>query len=96
MIILTRADKPGKKMMAIFDDGARVYFGAQGYEDYTQHRSLARKSAYIKRHRARESWGMRGLRTPGFWARWILWNKPTIAGSARDVEARFKVKIKLL
>jgi hypothetical protein len=41
-----------------------------------------------------ENWTKSGLRTAGFLSRWILWNKPTILASIKDVEDRFNIKIK--
>ena len=29
----------------------------------------------------------------GFWARWILWNKPTLQSSVNDTKERFNIKI---
>jgi hypothetical protein len=27
--------------------------------------------------------------TAGFWSRWVLWNKPTITESIKDIQKRF-------
>jgi hypothetical protein len=88
----TRAEK--KWMVACAGGpGARrgwaVHFGARGYEDYTTHRDAARKARYVLRHRAREQWGMAGVRTPGFWSRWLLWNRPSLRASLADMRRRF-------
>lgn len=70
-----------------------VSFGAKGYQDYTMHKDPARKERYIARHAARENWSSTGTNTAGFWSRWLLWNKPTLDASIKDVEQRFGVKI---
>lgn len=70
-----------------------VRFGDKQYEDYTMHRDPARKRQYISRHKTRENWHKNGIATAGFWSRWILWNKPTLASSIRDTEQRFGIKI---
>jgi len=57
------------------------------------HHDDARKENYISRHASRETWGKNGLNTAGFWARWLLWNKPTLSASIKDIEQRFDVKI---
>ena len=78
--------------MAAIQDGPTVHFGATGYQDYTQHRSEERekhKAAYLSRHEARETWTMKGVESAGFWARWMLWNKPSIAQSIADINRRF-------
>jgi hypothetical protein len=70
-----------------------VHFGATGYQDYTQHKDEARMRNYLVRHRAREDWTARGLRTAGFWSRWLLWNKPSLRASAADISRRFGVRV---
>jgi hypothetical protein len=82
-----------KKMKAVFSVGDRtktVYFGAQGYEDYTIHKDDARKAKYLARHQARESWN--NPMTAGSLSRWVLWNKLTLAASIADFKRRFDLK----
>lgn len=89
--------KAGKKWAAVAaaagrganEAGWAVHFGAAGYEDYTQHGDAARMRRYLVRHRRRESWGISGVRTAGFWARWLLWNRPSLRASVRDMHRRF-------
>jgi len=52
-----------------------IHFGSAGMSDYTKHKDPVRKERYLKRHAKRENWN--DPNTAGFWARWILWNKPT-------------------
>lgn len=90
-----------KKFRATFMNGKKIYFGQRGYGDYPafSRRSLRdgdiHKSRYIIRHRKRENHGKTGIRTPGFWSRWLLWNKRSIGASARDIERRYKIKVKV-
>lgn len=42
-----------------------------------------------------QNWGYTGWNTPGFWARWLLWNQPTLTGSARSINHRFGIKVEL-
>ena len=72
------SDKPNKKFYIITNDNKRVYFGASGYEDYTQHKDPIRKMRYIKRHQKNEDWGKSGINTSGFYSRWLLWEEPTL------------------
>ena len=74
--------------MAIVDDRKTIHFGAAGMSDMTQHKSEERKNRYIDRHSKRENWN--DPTTPGFYSRWITWNKPTITESIRDTNRRFK------
>ena len=76
--------------MAAIEDGPTVHFGATGYQDFTQHGDEKRKAAYLVRHEAREDWTLQGVTSAGFWARYILWNKPSVAASIADVNRRFK------
>jgi len=70
-----------------------VHFGARGYSDYTVHKDPERMERYTLRHRARENWSRSGLYTPGFWAKWILWNKPSFRASVQDTARRFRMRI---
>jgi len=79
------------KFIAQLEDGKRIGFGRKGYRDFLLTNDEKLKRNYIARHKVREDWGDK--RTAGFWARWILWNKPTIEESIKDVENRFNLKI---
>ena len=66
-----------------------VHFGAKGMSDFTIHKDPKRKARYIARHKARENWSRSGIMTPGFWSRWLLWNKPSLQASLNDIKMRF-------
>jgi hypothetical protein len=34
--------------------------------------------------------------SPGFFSRWLLWNKPSLKASIKDTEKRFNIKIHLI
>ena len=68
----------------------RFIFGALGYMDYIQYyqkygKEVAdkKKKAYIARHKVNEKWNNKN--TSGYYARWVLWNKPTIQESLRSI-----------
>ena len=61
--------------------------------DYTKNKDDKRKQNYINRHRSRENWTKSGIKTAGFWAKHILWNKKTINESIKDVEKNYNVSI---
>lgn len=93
-IIIEKSNLPNKKYKAIIDNKKTVQFGASGYSDMTHHKSEERKNRYIDRHKKNENWN--DPTTAGFYARWILWNKPTITESIKDTNRRFKnVNIKM-
>jgi hypothetical protein len=67
------------------------------------HGDRKRRKRYLIRHgglapdfefSGRELWGTSGFRSPGFWSRHLLWNKPTLKGSARDIRKKFGIKVK--
>ena len=76
--------------MAELSNGPTVHFGATGYRDFTQHGDEERKASYLARHKTREDWTLKGVESAGFWARWVLWNKPSLAQSIADINRRFK------
>jgi hypothetical protein len=90
---LHKSDKPEKKFYAeLENDGRtkRVYFGDSHSKDFTLFNPLVReehKRLYLQRHRARENWN--DVNTPGFWSRWVLWNKPTVSASLKDTLKRY-------
>ena len=93
-IEIKRSHLPTKKFNAVIDGKKTVPFGQKGAEDYTMHKDDVRKQRYIERHRSRENWN--DPTTPGFYSRWLTWNKPTLRESVADVNKRFKsVKITL-
>jgi hypothetical protein len=71
--------------------GKKITFGAKGYSDYTIHKDDYRKNNYIKRHQVNEDW--EDLEKAGTWSRFLLWNKPTLTASIKDMERRFNIKI---
>ena len=94
IVYLKKSNRPGKKYM-VFVDGKTVHFGASGMSDYTKHKDKERMKRYSARHsRGGETWSKSGLKTAGFWSKWLLWNKPTISGSKRDISSRFNVTFK--
>jgi len=40
-----------------------------------------------------ERWGKTGLKTPGFWSRWLLWSVPSMTGAKQLMEKKFDLKI---
>ena len=91
--VLKRNPTKTKKFQITFPDGENVKFGARGYSDYTIHKDPLRMKRYLKRHRSRENWSKGGIRTAGFWARWLLWGHPSLAGARALIEKKFNIKI---
>jgi hypothetical protein len=95
---LSRSEKPNKKFKVKVElrsgVAKTIHFGAKGMSDYTINKDPNRKRLYIKRHRAHENWSKSGIQTAGFWSKHLLWNKPSLDESVRDIEKRFRVSIK--
>jgi hypothetical protein len=92
-IILIKSPNMSKKWRIVFGDKSHLDFGGAGYGDYTTHGDYRRKLRYIKRHEPNENWDKSGIKTAGFWARWLLWNRPNLNDSVKDIENRFGVNI---
>ena len=93
-IIISKSKNPNKKYDARIDGKRTVSFGAAGMSDFTKNKDPERKQRYLNRHRKNENWS--DPTTAGFFAKNILWNKPTITESIKDTNNRFKnINIKL-
>jgi L-rhamnose mutarotase len=92
-IFIAPSKNPTKKWTAFVGD-KRIHFGASGYSDYTIHKDAERMHRYLRRHSSRENWA--DINSAGFWSRWLLWNKPTLIGSANDIKKRFGIRIKFI
>lgn len=95
IVYFGKSTKKDKKFMVKIDRKT-IHFGARGMSDYTKHKDKDRRDRYDSRHKRNENWKKSGLKTAGFWSKWILWNKPSIVGSKRDVSKRFNLIIRPL
>ena len=89
-VIIKRSSKKDKKYDAVIDGKKTVSFGSAGASDFTQHKNEARKQGYIDRHKEREDWTKDGIKTAGFYAKNVLWNKPSIRESINDLNKKYK------
>ena len=87
---ISKSNREGKKLKAVIDNKKTIHFGASGYSDYTKHKDEDRKQLYINRHKKREDHTKTGVDTAGFYAKHILWNKPTIDASIADLNKKYK------
>ena len=85
-VVISQSNRTAKKYQASVGNKT-IHFGATGYEDYTTHKDPERKARYLTRHK-NENWD--DPETAGFWARWVLWNKPSLKESVDDLNKRFK------
>lgn len=82
-----------KKWRVLFENGTHTDFGATGYSDFTMHKDPARMRLYVQRHRSRETWGLKGIKTAGFWSRWLLWSEPSLSKAKKLIQKKFKITI---
>ena len=77
-----------KRAIAEFEDGKKVRFGQKDAYTYYDGATETKQKAYIARHsKNNENWSRSGNRTPGFFSRWVLWNK-TIRNIKQDLQKR--------
>jgi hypothetical protein len=87
---LYKSPKIEKKWRVVFEDGDHVDFGQQGYSDFTLHKDPNRMKLYVQRHsRMGETWTRKGFKTAGFWARWLLWSKPSLKEAKQFIHKKF-------
>jgi len=93
IITLTKSPLKTKKWRVEFEDGKHIDFGAKGYTDYTLSGDDVKRKAYLLRHKVNEDWSKKGIRTAGFWSRWLLWQEKTLQKAIKNAEERFNIKI---
>jgi hypothetical protein len=93
--VIMYSQNPLKKIKVIVGeyqkDGSikqkRIHIGDVRYDDYTTHKDDKRKSLYYARHKKNEDWTFKtGFWTSGYWAKHLLWWKPTIEKSIKALE----------
>lgn len=96
---ISKSNIKGKKykIVLIYDDGKTktIHIGQEGADDFTKTGDEEAKKRYIARHKKREDWTSTGIKTAGFWAYHLLWNKKSLAESIKDTSKRYKLNITL-
>ena len=87
-IIIQKSKRKDKKFDAVVNNKT-ISFGQAGASDFTKHKNPERKQRYIDRHKNNEQWGKDGISTAGFYSRWVLWNKPTLQASIKDLNNKY-------
>ena len=86
-VVITKSKKDDKRLQATFGNKT-VHFGQKGGSTFVDHGNPKTKAAWEARHHVREDWS--DYDSAGALAKHVLWNKPTIAGSIRDLNNRQK------
>lgn len=95
LLSIKPSTRQNKKYMATFSDGTVTHFGGKGCMDFIKYSKQshalgdAKRSAYIKRHGAMESW--RDPTTAATLSRYILWEKRTLESAIRAYKRRFRL-----
>ena len=85
------SDKPNKKLYIITNENKRVYFGAAGYEHYTEgHLDVKRRDQYLQRHQKNENWN--DYMSSGSLAYHLLWTEKSMAKAYNKYLAKFNLK----
>ena len=92
-VTLTKSPKKEKKFRVTFQNGSSVDFGQVGYSDYTLHKDRNRMKRYVTRHARREKWGINGVRTAGFWSRWLLWSRPSLTSAKKLIKDKWNINM---
>ena len=87
-IVISKSSNKNKKYDARIDGRKTISFGSAQHSDFTKHKDPERKQRYIDRHKKNENWS--DPTTAGYLSRWILWAKPTIEESIKDLNKRNK------
>jgi hypothetical protein len=95
-----------KKWQVYLPGNKLVKFGYKFIGDYTTHNDEVRRMNYLQRHggigssfmtSTIERWGVTGMHTEWFWARWILYQCKTMDEAAIFLNNRiFKNKYKVI
>ena len=91
--IIQKSTRKDKKFMVITGPAMTHHFGHYGAPDYTTHNDDVKRKSYIAGHSVNEDWSKKGIHSAGFWSRWLLWAKPTIKGSTKELQKKFGIKI---
>ena len=68
-----------------------IQFGDKNYFDYTTSGGdKEMRRLYLIRHKNDSKTDMT---TAGFWAHWLLWSRPTLAGAIDEIERMFNIDI---
>lgn len=87
-VVIVKSKKKDKKFDAVIDGKKTISFGAVGYSDYTKNHDDERKQRYLNRHKKNEN--SNNPKTASFYATNLLWNKPSLSASIKDINRRFK------
>ena len=86
-VTITKSAKYNKRLKADFGNKT-VHFGAKGGSTFVDHKDPKTKANWEARHKVRENW--KDYDSAGALSKHVLWNKPSLTASIRDLNARQK------
>ena len=86
-VVIEKSTRKDKKLQATIGD-RKIHFGATGYDDFTKIKDAEQRKRYIDRHK-KEDHAISNLKSAGFMARHILWNKPSVQQSVNDLNKKY-------
>jgi hypothetical protein len=94
IITISESTRANKKLMATTEQHGKkkvAHFGQRGSDDYTTTKNSTLRDMYIARHNplSGENWGKSGIMTPGWLARYILWEKKTVPAAVRAASKKY-------
>lgn len=92
-VVISKSNKSDKRLQARYANKT-VHFGAQGGSTFIDHGDPKLKGNWEARHRVRENW--QDYSSAGALSKHLLWNKPTLQASIRDLNARQKMYLFVL
>ena len=84
-----KSDKPEKKYYILTNKNKKIYFGAAGYEHFTEgHLNEIRRNAYMNRHKKNGNWN--NIDSAGFWSYHYLWQFLTYKEAYEEIQKKLK------
>lgn len=91
---LEKATAKGKRYKITSPEGKIIQFGSATGSTFVDGKDEKTKKAWIARHSKGNPDAWNDKNSPLFYARHLLWNKPTLTESIKDVKERFGIHIK--
>ena len=96
-LYITKSKRKNKKYDLLDTDKKYLLsFGDSRYQDYTMHKNDDRKKTTIYPGTEKKITRKKNIRSAAFMSAHLLWGKPTLQASIRDVNKRFNINVKLI
>jgi hypothetical protein len=91
---LSKSNRKGKRFTVIYD-GKTIHFGSDVGKTFIDHGDALVKENWIKRHKKANGDKFNDFTTAMAWSNWLLWNKPTLKQSIKDIADRFGILVRM-